>query len=286
MDLRLILNTLNKAFVSLILLCLLPQQMWGHNYGYHNDELRRILFGDKGYYLSKESDDRFKLLCEAVWLTVDLSTQEGQGKERLEHMKKFGVSYVPDYNEIKSAGSGSHERYTHMGWEKGFKQFESNPGAWDKRKKLLLSFVDKLCKFKRSENIKKDAFAALCYDIHILGDHIGNKEGTRWDRIQVAYEIDHKNKFPSPNDGPIAYDTLVEYIAYHVQRLFREQKGTPAYDQLMSLLRSDMVIASNDNGETLSYDDVKYHAWNVRQALETYIPSLMENEQFFQRAFF
>lgn len=288
--------TLNQSIWSKIILSLITilsfiynNDSFAHGYGTHNDELKSVLFGNQDKYnLSPSADKNFYLLCEAVWLTLDLTDQE-IGRERLKHLRKFGVKNVPTFEEICFSSNAYHQNYTHYGWDKGYRGVEKNPGAWEKRKQLLLSTVEMLGDFKPNEKIKLDSFAALCYEIHILGDHIGDHEPTRLTRIRLVSEPGYHGQFISPDsDGPFNNPTLYTYLLYHLQRLFREQKGSAEYQYIIQFFKSNAdkyLDYPLSVGEMVPYDKIKDLARETRDCLIRFLPALLKREAFFQRAF-
>lgn len=173
-----------------------------------------------------------------------------------------------------------------MGWDFYYGIGKMDKANWKARKDILLQTIDKICEFKKEEHIKKDAFAALIYEIHILGDHIGDTESTRYTRIRLVSEPGYKGQVVSPtSDGPFNNMTLYTYMLYHIQRLFREQKNTYEYNEVVKFLERHKNEYSNyENGE-VSYDDVQFLANETKKVLVKYIPKLLEREPFFRRSF-
>ncbi|WP_303378885.1 hypothetical protein [Bacteroides sp.] len=256
-----------------------------HNLQGHNDELKQILFGQSSSSLTFKSENNFRLICEAVHLTVDYTNQE-QGVRFYDNLKTNGVKDLPLLESISFAGNQYHQKYTHMGWEFYYGIGKMDKANWKARKDILLQTIDKICEFKKEERIKKDAFAALIYEIHILGDHIGDTESTRYTRIRLVSEPGYKGQVVSPtSDGPFNNMTLYTYMLYHIQRLFREQKNTYEYNEIVKFLeRHKNEYLNSKNGE-VSYDDVQFLANETKKVLVKYIPKLLEREPFFRRSF-
>lgn len=272
---------------SIIICCLVSSGLIceAHNLQGHNEELKQILFGQTASTLTYKGENNFRLLCEAVHLAVDYTNQP-QGARFYNDLKTNGVDNLPPLESISFAGNQYHQKYTHMGWEFYYGIGHMDKANWTARKEILLQTVDKICKFKKEEQIKKDAFAALIYEIHILGDHIGDTEATRYTRIRLVSEPGYKGQAVSPtSDGPFNNMTLYTYMLYHIQRLFREQKNTYEYNEVVKFLeRHKNEYLNYENGE-VSYDDIRFLATETKKVLVRYLPQLFERESFFKRSF-
>ena len=277
-------NILNKC-----LLCIYVLFLWStpiasaHDEDGHNTDLKDILF-ERGCSLSQKGRENFRMLCEAAYLTLDFYNGHisDKGKKYLDDLRKHGVNGLPkNVSEIDFSYNSHHQRFTHMGWNYDYGIKDS--AKWETRKLILINTVQHIEKFKNQEKIKIEAFAALVYDLHILGDHCGDTETSRYDRVRLTSEPGYKGQVVSPtSDGPFNNPTLFVYLLYHTQRLFREQKGTFEYEQLLKFLDKN-----RDYGEDkVDYSEIQKLAKETRKALHLYIPGLLKREKFFQRAFF
>ena len=270
----------------LLFLFLVPFSCPAHDFGGHNAELDSLLFGSRE--LSTKGAANFRLLCEALYITLDYTSDNAyrnSGERFLTDLKSHGVSAVPTLESITFASNQHHQRYTHRGWEFNYLPDKAN---WKARKQLLLSTVDKLGDFKQDEKIKLDAFAGLIYEIHILGDHLGDNEFTRNDRIRLVSEPDYRGQTVSPtSDGPFNNPTLYVYLLYHIQRLFREQSSSYEYRQLVNFLNrhKDEFSHFESSDNRVPYENVKFIAKKTKAELYRYLPALLSKERFFQEAF-
>lgn len=285
MDLILMKTTYNRLAI-LILLLISCISCWAHNYNGHNEELKRILFGNDYYSkVSEKGTINFRLLCEAAYLTLDYKN-EPKGSECLADLKNNGIKNLPSIESISFSSNQYHQMYTHFGWEKGCRGFVDKAN-WEKRKQILLSTVGKIGSFNDNERIKLDAFAALIYEIHILGDHIGDTDQTRDTRIRLVSEPGYRGQVISPTSaGPFNNPTLYTYMLYHIQRLFRDQKDKYEYTQLVGFLNRHKDEFVNSTTTPVPYDDITFLAKQTKKRLVEYIPKLLEREEFFKRAFF
>lgn len=260
-----------------------------HNLNGHNDELKNILFGENKNKLSGRSIENFNLLCEAAYITLDFSSDSDlrdSGKRFLNHLKESGIKNVPSIDSITFGANQYHQKYTHYGWEKGY-MGEIDRANWEARKKLLISTVEKIGDFNKNEQIKIDAFAALVYEFHILGDHIGDKDQTKYTRIRLVSEPDYRGQEVSPtSNGPFNNPTLYVYLLYHLQRLFRDQKNTYEYIQLIGFLNRHKDEYANYPQNQVPYENITFLAIKTRDELIRYLPKLLEREIFFKKAFY
>lgn len=294
-----------KYFIFAVF-CIVTIPCYARNYNGHNKDLKKMLFGNNP--TATFSKKNFDLLCKAAYLTIDYTSQPN-GEECLKSLQANGIKNLPPINAITYTSNSFHERYTHMGWDVGYRGV-NDVANWNIRKTILTSTVEKIGKFNKNEKIKIDAFAALVYDIHILGDHAHNTSTTKLDRVRLTSEPGYMGQVVSPtSDGPFNNPTLYTYLLYHTQRLFRDQKDTFEYKMLENFLNRNkdyflksnepvlravdsttLLILNNDyllkSGEQVAYEDIKRLAEKTLETLSAYIPKLLAREAFFQRAFF
>lgn len=283
--------TLRTNILNKFLLCIYVLFLWAtpivsaHDEDGHNNDLKYILF-ERGSILSQSGQKNFRMLCEAAYLTLDFYNGHDKAKQYLDDLRKNGVKGLPkDVSEIDFSYNSHHQRFTHMGWNHDYIMDSAN---WETRKKVLINTVQHIGKFNKREMVKVEAFAALVYDLHILGDHCGDTETTRWDRVRLTSEPGYVGQVVSPtSEGPFYNPTLFVYLLYHTQRLFRDQSETKDYKDLESFLSNykDKFMSADVSKESY-YSDVKHFAEIALRTLHLYIPNLLKREKFFQRAFY
>lgn len=269
-------------YLLLAISCIISLPCYARSYDGHNKDLKMVLFGKTPTTFSKNN---FDLLCKAAFLTIDYTNQP-IAKEYIKSLRAHGIKNLPKINTITFTSNSFHERYTHMGWDVGYRGLKDKAN-WNIRKTILMSTVEKLGKFDKNEKIKIEAFAALVYDIHILGDHVNNSNTTRYDRVRLTSEPGYKGQaVPPTSDGPFNNPTLYTYLLYHTQRLFREQKNTHEYKMLINFLNRNKDYFLNYSESEVPYENIHELAQKTLETLSVYIPKLLEREAFFQRAFF
>ena len=294
MVLKLTSKLLTKCNILTLFLMCLAIICNAHGIKGHNAELKEILFGK--YNLSSKAEENFDLLTKAAYLTLDYFNNSMQGLDYYNDLKNYGVKDIPRLESIDFSGNKYHQKYTHMGWEYTYGVIDK--ANWEARKKILLNTVEKVCKFSKNKGIwswfstqtiddsKKKDFAALIYDIHILGDHIGDMDATRYTRIRLVSEPDYRGQVVSPTSaGPFNNMTLYTYLLYHIQRLFRDQKNCYEYNELVKFLERHKDEFINSKDDKVPYENVQELANETKKVLARYIPKLLRNEAFFQRAF-
>lgn len=252
----------------------------------HNKEIESVLFANKN---NIQNNSSLNLLLKATALALDYYKEDENKEEYFNDLKNCGVQNIPEPEVLRyTAGGWDHQKYTHLGWNHSYNQ---DRGNWEMRKLLLVSTVNHVFNF-RDKNIKSESFAALLYEIHILGDHIGCKFSTYHNRSRLKLCPDLTNpqvEFMNANsDGRFQVNpTLIGYLLYHIERLFREQKHSDEYKSLVTFLRSKMTALVH----TQITDD-NYHltvirlAEEIKRELVKYIPILLKRETFFARVFY
>lgn len=136
--------------------------------------------------------------------------------------------------EEKNITANTHRMYTHQGWNS---VKYSNKEFWDVRKKILLEasqqslfdvsplnipwFSDFISKLSGPDE-QCDAFCALVYYVHILGDHL---EGDKPDKLDALEPLAQYESLSSPGIIPELQECL--------QVLFVNQKTSWTFMSLM-----------------------------------------------------
>lgn len=253
----------------------------------HNEYLISVLFGDISYYDNLHSEskkDKIQMLEYASYLAIDQC--RGEGADELSFLKKKRVKRLPELAEIDLTGVfyGSHRNYTHRGWDF---EYQKNLAHWDTRKNLLCSTINKMfCFGLKNElfgNVCKqcDSFGALVYYVHILGDHIAKHSYETNDlMIPLAREhADYNN-----------LDVFME-IKTHCEILFSSQRNSRTYADFMlemdNLAEQARILAGTEGGINKSnFEQYQRYAAELMDILISYVPLLLENEDFFQSAFY
>ena len=284
-----------------ILCCGLPALAHGSQ-GDHDKDLKLALFGNADYVLRGEKRAAFKAIADAAALCIDQfsaneSMQSKKGEfEDLSDRVHLSMSFADIDLNKNIAGENitpkTHRQYSHQGWSSAK---YPNKEFWDVRKKILLEaaqqnlfddsipflpWVSDIISSLTGPNEQCDAFCALVYYVHILGDHL---EGDRPDKLEALEPLAQYESLSSPGIIP----ELQEYL----QVLFADQKMTRTFMSLMQDLdtlgrKAEKVYYSPGgiNTEEKCATNMK-NAEELLKLLGAYVPELLKNEDFFTQIF-
>lgn len=185
----------------------------------------------------------------------------------------------------------SHRAYTHLGWEYNYSSFndERNPDwssrRWPLRQNLLRSTVEHVFNFNGAPQWldpivgysgQCESFTKLLYYIHILGDHISYKHSTYKNNHEVM-------PLAATRDA-----SIISELISCLPVLFPKQNYVPLQKELETI--GINVVSLLNRPEALGTEDgfAPYHenAAKVLDALESYLPELLKNEDYFKKAFY
>lgn len=275
----------------------------------HDRDLKYALFGNPDYNLGGERKIAFQAIANGAALAIDQFTPntENQWKrdvyEDLQtELQQLDLGKLPysfdsiDLNtnvsrDKKNITANTHRKYTHLGWN--YKKYP-NMDFWKKRKEMLLEVVNRVF-FKQnpllnripvisdilySPNEQCNAFCAVIYYIHILGDH---KEGNTPEKIKYIEPLVKYTNLSTPG-------IIVELIEY-LQVLFPSQRSDRLFiSMIQELYDLTFKIEENCNtwGSVDSVDKCYINQENATKLLDiigNYMPRLLLREDFFRRRF-
>lgn len=249
----------------------------------HDKILQLVLFGSNKNY----SESKMDALNAACYLAIDYFNDSSSGVRCRKALVELGVKNLPGLTLINYSSNGmEHERYTHLGWNHNYGS--SDKANWEERKKILINSVDKICKFKKNEQIKKEAFSALCYYVHILGDHENNAETTRLKRIPLTSEkgyIPNRNGKQCLDSGEPEQSnpTICNDLIFYIGRLFKGKEDSLYFINIMNGLTKNENRFRNY--EKIDIAEYRKCATEIIKLLQDNIPYLLQNEEFFNRGF-
>lgn len=293
----------------LILVFLTPYCVYAHpNQKDHDVELKQVLFGSADKILQDEQAKTFQHIADAIAFCIDqFSVNEtAQSKSQQYNNLKTFVPLPYSFEEVelqkdefgRNVTGKTHRKYTHRGWE--FSEYPLKD-LWKKRQEIvhltvneeLFANNDGLLSFRwfpwnqgiSSENKKQiDAFCALLYYVHILGDYIEATSYSSETQILVPISTSHDKKSPS-----IVGDLKEKYLP----ALFPRQTGKTLYNLMIVELeeigaRAEEQYYFQPGGIRTQEQFDAYHkcAEDLLVALSDYIPKLLKNEEFFTRVFY
>lgn len=280
----------------------------------HDRDLKHALFGSpKNGFLEKALTGKEKTIFEAISnaaaLTIDQFSQNEQLHQKestynklQSELQELGLPALPnsfdnlDLN-IKVAPDGknitanSHRKYTHLGWN--YKDYP-NEEFWETRKQVLLHtvnwtlFNDKAlfswipgaadALYPPSEQC--EAFCAMVYYIHILGDHI---EGDKPEKLTDLEPLIQYTNLSTPG--------IIAELKEQLSIVFVSQEDSWTYAALMDKL-TGLAIRAERNCATWGAVDTKEkctlnqdYANELLDILSAYLPTLLKGEPFFSSHF-
>lgn len=270
----------------------------------HDEELKRVLFGDDIPAPVGKKADIFQAIADAAALCIDQfsTTENVQSKknkfDKLNRREKLSMRFEEIDLKKDSRGmnisASTHRRYTHLGWNWNYTNNSDNK-FWKKRKKILQETVQKelfgnsnlivnwftnTVNSLTGQNKQCEAFCELVYYVHLLGDHL---EGDSPGKLKALMPLVRPNDTSDLSIIPGLKDCL--------QILFADQKDGWAYTALMNELDSLRLKAEElyfSKGGINTKEDCATNKDNAEELLSklgTYIPKLLEKEDFFKQAF-
>lgn len=212
----------------------------------HDKDLKYALFGSREKVLSGDEKLIFNAIADAAALMIDQFSpndtnrwKENTYNELQKNLQQLHLQSLKDSydsldlnNKIATDGknitANTHRKYTHLGWN--YKNYP-NKEFWAKRKQVLLHtvnwtlFNDKAlfswipgaadALYPPSEQC--EAFCAMVYYIHILGDHI---EGDASKNLEYLEPIQYVDAF-TPG--------IITELKEQLQIVFMAQKRSWSY---------------------------------------------------------
>ena len=274
----------------------------------HDKDLKYALFGSREKVLSGDEKVIFKAISNAAALTIDqYSLNETERKKEKvykklqEDLDNLGLPKISicfddlDLNRTvapdgKNIAPNTHRKYTHLGWN--YKNYP-NEEFWKLRKQVLLhtvnwtlfndkaafSWVPGLSDALYSPSEQCEAFSAMVYYIHILGDHI---EGDVSQKLEYLEPIQYVDAF-TPG--------IITELKEQLRIVFKSQNKSWSYAGLMDAITT-LEVETEEEYKTWGKLDTnekceinKYYAEEILRVLSAYLPQLLANEPFFNNHF-
>ena len=275
----------------------------------HDKDLKYALFGSREKVLSGDENLIFNAIADAAALMIDQFSandsqrqKEGTYNELQDDLRKLGLPALTDsFDDLnlnsriaangKNITANTHRRYTHLGWN--YKNYP-NEEFWVKRKQILLHtvnwtlFNDKallsqvpwLSDVIYSPSEQCDAFCAVIYYIHILGDHI---EGNDPEKLTDLEPLIQYTSLSTPG--------IITELKEQFGIVFIAQKDSWTYAAMMEAL-SDLEIRAEQNCHVWDAVNTKErcainqkYANELLDILANYLPKLLKEEPFFSKHF-
>lgn len=252
---------------------------YSHGAEKHDEFFKFILFGsDVG--LDAKENEKLILLDYASRIAID--QYNGSYEYELNFLKSKGINTITSIKDIDYTSNQYHQRYTHLGWTFSYPRDVAN---WELRKKLLLATTNKVFKFNSNE--QHDAFAALMYYIHIIGDHHGDDKNNAYCRMALGGRSDSLD--------------ILDELSIYIPRLFKKQKSEAnALCERLQTINQKCSALLKRKGE--EYDDrnvkrevmdltpeeyktYQRYARDTLKVLSEEVPNLLRNEKWFTKVY-
>lgn len=276
--------------------------------GEHDKDLKYALFGSREKALSGDEKLIFDAISNAAALTIDqfspndsLKWKKGVYNELQSDLQKLKLRELDiafddiDLNskatpDGKNVVANTHRKYTHLGWN--YKNYPDEE-FWEKRKRVLLhtvnwtlfndkaafSWVPGLSDALYSPSEQCEAFSAVVYYIHILGDHI---EGDVSQKLEYLEPIQYVDAFT---------EGIITELKEQLRIVFKSQNKSWSYAGLMDAITTIEIETAEeyktwgklDTNEKCEINE--YYAEEILRVLSDYLPQLLKNEPFFKDHF-
>lgn len=252
----------------------------------HNAYLREVLFGNTAV----QNKDVLNAINDASELAIDQHNNDSQ--DILDELRSdYRVRGIPKNVSKFNVGHGNlHRNYTHKGWTYTYVDKKAgivDEAHWsDVRKKILLKTVNQKFNFGILSGIfgkydkQCDAFCALIYYVHVIGDHISN----------TTY---HSNYEEIPLVKGYGKYGIIEELLKYSPILFEHQvNDNPTYDSYITALKDlqskidDIYYYPDDLDDPEIYSQYHDSAKQLMDCLEDYVPLLIKKEPFFRKVFY
>lgn len=269
---------IKKIYVCLIISFILPFSCFAHGAEIHDKYFQKIIFGDN-IQLSMKEQEKIKLLNYSTRIAIDQYNSSYESE--LNYLKSKNIKTITSIKEIDFTSNSHHQRYTHRGWNFSY---VTTTGNWDLRKQLMLDTTKELISFP-SKDIH-DAFTALMYYVHILGDHEGDKISNTMHRIALGGRNDK-------------IDILDELSNIYIPILFKNQNTEIICNKLQVINRKCAILLRrtekgyedrNKKRDVIELTEEEYkqyqkYAKDTLKILSEEIPILLKNEKWFTKVF-
>lgn len=275
----------------------------------HDRDLKKALFGSEEKVLIGEEKTIFKAISNAAALAIDQFSQNEQLRQKestynelqdaLQALRLPALPHSFDKLDLninvspdgKNITANSHRKYTHLGWN--YKDYP-NEAFWKMRRKVLLhtvnwtlfhdkaffSWVPGVANMLYSPNEQCEAFCALIYYIHMLGDHA---EG---DKPEKLTDLEPLIQYTG-----LSTSGIIAELKEQLSVVFVSQEDSWTYAALMGKLTDLEIQAEQNCGTSGAVDTQEKCKFNQNCAkkllgiLSEYLPNLLRNEPFFSDHF-
>lgn len=302
-----------------VLVCTTAFSGSAHTYQGHYQDMSRVLFGTPYPFINR-SPQKYPDQHKTIWalryvyqVAVDQfnwSEEKHSNEEAFTKLSSLcGLHHLPSSIaeiDLPNVNSITHRKYTHMGWNMPTPDHPVLGSEWTTRwairKNMILATAEQKFNFNGSPdfwdavfpNYTKgcDAFCAILYYVHLLGDHIGFCDPDKADFGYGTYikEIDYilplSGTVPDPKHiVQCTPPNIISEIIYYCHLLF----GDDAKHLIEDLLKINRKIENlrDEHGQIPpeAFDEYIRLAKQVLDVLAKYVPDLLNDQKWWTNVF-
>lgn len=263
----------------------------------HYEDIELVLFGKEDAGLTGEEKRKLQAIEWAEGLAIDQFN--GNNAETLKKLRELEIRDLPDdvtttkaEDPIKGINYSSifseHRQYTHKGWDLSPSPYIDDLANWAVRRNIMLRAAEYTFGLRYNPikpDSQCDAFCALVYYVHIIGDQ---ENDSKYAPAAIIIPLGRKNA-ENTNNANESNPDIVSQLQYYLPRLFKEQQNSLTYKAMMLHLAifGRTVRRLDDNGSVKGENIAKYQkaAEKLIHILSYYIPTLLRSEPFFTNTF-
>lgn len=278
---------------------------------HHDHWFEEIFFGEQ--YKENDRCKNLIYLENASYVCIDqhACNVSSEKDKQFNSLKNFKLAGYPDsLEEIQCPGGWTHRMYTHIGWintepykpKPSKSKVEWSEEKWQWRRKILMATVEKVfnftplipdwLEFRNGYSKRCEHFSGLIYYIHLLGDHMEMESATDFSSMYNEHNpyllrLADKDaeRMGDTFDGKKA---IIPALIYHMDALFdKENNHTYALlrEELIKINRKASPLCFRSELTPEQFSKYKEYVNQTHQKLKQFMPSLLEEQTYFKKAF-
>lgn len=291
---------ISVLFVIIYAICQFPVAIAHQSEDDHYKDIESVLFGNKATIILSNADKKKMVRHLEYAASLALDQFNGYKAILLEDLKQYGVPNLPAQITDKlesggfdfSASGQTHRQYTHLGWTKSYDE-EHIAANWPLRRQMMVNTVKKILNSDNEEIC--DAFAAILYYIHVIGDLQNDSSRTERDQVIPLIEkrgmsdifVYHPNKdifIELYHYFPILFDQKINktYKSYYTS-MMRDIKNL--YSRAKQTMKENSEQDKKNYDNNLTPDQLDSFSKELLNIIKKYLPTLLE-QTYFQGVFY
>lgn len=294
--------------IAVMLFCTSPLALAHDDQSKHDEDLKYALFGERDKSFTRKEGTAFAAIADAAALSIDqfspnveLKWKNGTYEELNRNLSNLGLPELSmDFSEIDlnanivkegNVTANTHRRYTHLGWNYDKYPY---PDFWNARKSVLVDVTNRVLFYPQSTIVsipwiadlmyspseQCEAFSAVVYYIHILGDHIEGDDPTKLTDLEPLIQY-----------ASLSTPGIITELQEQLSVLFASQRNTRTFMAMQQNLTDLRLKVEQNCGMWGAVDTKEKCSINQKYANELLdilaksLPILLHNESFFSNRF-